>query len=43
MTPKQMNSKNQKHLICNDLIDIEKFNSNLLDIEKKNLLVLIFM
>ena len=30
-----MNIKNQKHLICNDLFDIGKFNSNLLDIEKK--------
>ena len=32
-----MNIKNQKHLICNDLFDIEKFNSNLLDIEKKRI------
>ena len=30
-----MDIKNQKHLICNDLIDIEEFDSNLLDIEKK--------
>ena len=29
-----MNIKNQKHLMCNDLIDIEKFDPNLLDIEK---------
>ena len=30
-----MNIKNKKYLICNDLIDIEKFDSNLLDIGKK--------
>ena len=30
-----MNIKNKKYLICNDLINIEKFDSNLLDIEKK--------
>ena len=30
-----MNIKNQKHLMCNDLTDIEMFDTNLLDIEKK--------
>ena len=39
-----MNIKNQKHLICNDLIDIEKSDPNRLDIEKKkNLFLLIFI
>ena len=35
MTLKKVNIKNQKHLMCNDLIDIEKFDPNLLDVEKK--------
>ena len=30
-----MNIKNKKYLICNYLIDIEKFDPNLLDVEKK--------
>ena len=32
MVIKQINIKNKKHLMCNDLIDIEKFDPNLLDI-----------
>ena len=37
MTLKQINIKKKKHLLCNDLIDIEKFDPNLLDIEKKRI------
>ena len=35
MTLKQINLKNKKYLLYNDLINIEKFDSNLLRLDKK--------
>ena len=44
MTLKQIDLKNKKYLLYNDLIDIEKFDSSLLRLDKKkSLLVLIFI
>ena len=35
MTLKQINLKNKKYLLYNDLIDIENFDSSLLRLDKK--------
>ena len=35
MTLKEINLKNKKYLLYNDLIDIEKFDSSLIRLDKK--------
>ena len=35
-TVKQMDIKNQTYYFCNDIINIKKFDSNLLKIDKKS-------